>query len=176
MLCDCGCGQPTRLAPQTVIRLGWVAGQPIHYINGHNGHTIHEAGYTEQDCGYKTPCWVWNGGLTTAGYSQLSIGNDRQDYAHRVYWERENGPVPEGLELDHLCRNHSCVRPSHLEPVTHIVNLRRGAATKLTEFAVREVRVLLEQGLSYARVAKTFGVGKSTIGSIATGESWKDVL
>ena len=46
--------------------------------------------------------------------------------AHRVSWELLVGPIPEGLELDHLCRNHGCVNPDHLEPVTHAVNVRRG--------------------------------------------------
>ena len=50
--------------------------------------------------------------------------------AHRVYYERHVGPVPEGLELDHLCRNPGCVNPEHLEPVTHAENIRRGYQAK----------------------------------------------
>lgn len=46
--------------------------------------------------------------------------------AHRVAYEEIMGPVPEGLELDHLCRTRSCVNPSHLEPVTHRENMNRG--------------------------------------------------
>lgn len=46
--------------------------------------------------------------------------------AHRVVYETVVGPVPEGLELDHLCRNRGCVNPAHLEPVTHQENMRRG--------------------------------------------------
>ena len=47
-------------------------------------------------------------------------------YAHRFAYELAYGPIPEGLELDHLCRNASCVRPTHLEAVTHQVNMVRG--------------------------------------------------
>lgn len=52
--------------------------------------------------------------------------NRRRVYLHRLVWELLNGPVPEGLILDHLCRNTVCVRPDHLEPVTHKVNIQRG--------------------------------------------------
>ncbi|MEV4271931.1 HNH endonuclease signature motif containing protein [Micromonospora aurantiaca (nom. illeg.)] len=46
--------------------------------------------------------------------------------AHRIAYEMKRGPVPDGLELDHLCRNRRCVRPAHLEPVTRRTNLLRG--------------------------------------------------
>ena len=176
MLCECGCEQPTRLAPQSVTRLGWVAGQPIRFINGHQNHEIHEAGYAEQDCGYETPCWIWKGGLTTAGYGQVCIGGNKQDYSHRIYWERANGPVPAGLELDHLCRQRACCNPSHLEPMTHLENIRRGARTKLTPARVGEIREMLSKGWSHRTIALIVGVGKTTIGSVATGKSWKDIL
>lgn len=70
------------------------------------------------------PCWVWTAALCK-GYAQFWDGQ-RQRRAHRWFWEQENGPVPDGLELDHLCRNRACVRPSHLEAVTGKVNCERG--------------------------------------------------
>lgn len=66
-------------------------------------------------------CWNWPGTLRTDGYG-LFAGK----LAHRVVYEALVGPIPEGLELDHLCRNHSCVNPWDLEPVTHEENIRRG--------------------------------------------------
>ena len=66
-------------------------------------------------------CWEWTRGKTAAGYGR--IGNQ---YTHRLVWEFLVGPIPDGLEMDHLCRNVGCVNPDHLEPVTHAENMRRG--------------------------------------------------
>ena len=57
-----------------------------------------------------------------------------------------HGPVPEGLELDHLCRIRHCVNPDHVEPVTCAVNVRRGDLTKLTEEQVRSIPDLYMAG------------------------------
>lgn len=70
-------------------------------------------------------CWPWSGSLTTAGYGQISI-NKRLRPTHRVAFELVNGKVPDGLVLDHLCRNTVCCNPSHLEAVTQRVNILRG--------------------------------------------------
>ncbi len=62
---------------------------------------------------------------TKSGYVDVKI-NGRSYKAHRVIYEWIKGSIPEGLELDHLCRDRSCVNPWHLEPVTHLENIRRG--------------------------------------------------
>lgn len=69
-------------------------------------------------------CWIWIGVLDTKGYGLASIANKRYR-AHRIVYEALVGPIPEGLELDHLCKNTYCVNPTHLEPVTHAENMRR---------------------------------------------------
>jgi hypothetical protein len=74
-----------------------------------------------------TDCWLWSAATTGAGYGAVWM-DGRLRLAHKVAWEDENGPVPDGMELDHECRNTRCVRPSHLEPVTHQVNVQRGRA------------------------------------------------
>lgn len=67
------------------------------------------------------PCTLWEGTLNHDGYGRIG-----DKLAHRVLWEQEYGPIETGLELDHLCRVRACVRLSHLEPVTHAENVRRG--------------------------------------------------
>ena len=71
-------------------------------------------------------CWIWQGNITRYGYGQFSPRRGANHRAHKVAWESENGPVPDGMVLDHLCRNRSCVRPGHLEPVTPRINALRG--------------------------------------------------
>lgn len=72
-------------------------------------------------------CWIWHGGTTRRenGYGRFKL-NGKKYTAHRFLYELLVGPIPPGHELDHLCRVTRCVRPSHLEPVTHAENVRRG--------------------------------------------------
>lgn len=76
-----------------------------------------------------TGCWQWTGAVTHAGYGRLQMadgtGRSTARGAHRVSYEVHRGPVPDGLQLDHLCRNRACVNPYHLEPVTGRQNVWR---------------------------------------------------
>lgn len=73
-------------------------------------------------------CWVWNASKS-GGYGIFWWDKKRQG-AHRVAYEWAKGKIPKGLEIDHLCKNPSCVNPEHLEAVTHHTNILRGKQTK----------------------------------------------
>ncbi len=68
------------------------------------------------------PCWLWTGSIDADGYGCYL----RDHSAHRFAWEIANGPVPDGLVIDHLCRVRHCVNPAHMEPVTNAENILRG--------------------------------------------------
>jgi hypothetical protein len=73
-------------------------------------------------------CWPWLGVTNFDGYGYFRR-DGRTVMAHRYAYELEAGPIPEGLEPDHLCRNRACCNPAHMEPVTHRENVLRGEGT-----------------------------------------------
>ena len=83
-------------------------------------------------------CWVWRGSkLQASGYGRIKMSG-RSYVAHRAVYEAMVGPVPDGLQLDHLCRNRLCVNPDHLEPVTGRVNVLRGETVVRANFEKTE--------------------------------------
>ena len=78
-----------------------------------------------RDCGYRTKCWVWTAYRDAGSYGHYTFAG-RGWLAHRVAYEAFKSWIPEDLEIDHLCRNHSCVNPDHLEAVPGEENRRRG--------------------------------------------------
>lgn len=132
-------------------------------------------------------CWPWTASGSRDGYGQFSA-DGRGVRAHRFAYELLVGPIPEGLQLDHLCRNPGCVNPAHLEPVTGWENTMRGntpaainAATTLDNLlrdAQRrralppaDVRRELREhaGLTQADLASVLGVGRPSVTRYETG-------
>jgi hypothetical protein len=70
-------------------------------------------------------CWLWKGYRNEYGYGRFAFGN-KTLYAHRFAYELLVAPIPEGLQIDHLCRVRHCVNPDHLEAVPQSVNILRG--------------------------------------------------
>lgn len=170
-LCECGCGRPAPVAQRNDAAKGYVKGQPTRFIRGHaNRKNIPD--YTVDDNG----CWIWQRGLNSfSGYGMLG-----RQWAHRVVYEREFGPIPEGLELDHLCRVRACVNPVHLEPVTKNENAKRGltgrhpklGARRLSEAEIRDIRA---SGKSNRGLAQQYAVSHETIRCVKSGIHYAEV-
>lgn len=73
-------------------------------------------------------CWVFTGAKTAAGYGAVGLGGRVAGIGlvHRIVYAHLVGPIPEGMQIDHLCRNRACCNPDHLEAVLPLVNVRRG--------------------------------------------------
>jgi len=100
-------------------------------------------------------CWVWTGSLQGGGYARI-MTDGRMQPAHRVAYELKHGPIPDGLEMDHLCRVRCCVNPDHLEAVTTSVNQLRGNAPSVVAARNRtpEMRAAASQPKSAEHKAK----------------------
>lgn len=131
-------------------------------------------------------CWIFTGSGQV--YGKLDV-NGRSVSAHRMAYERANGPVPSGLVVRHKCDNTKCVRASHLELGTNADNSRdmtdrerqargeRQGSAKLTEAQVLEIRNIAAGGnVRHSLIAKQFGVSQAQIGHIVTGRRWKYLL
>lgn len=77
-------------------------------------------------------CWEWQGAKNPRGYGTFMLTHSKAISAYRFSFELVNHKIPSGLELDHLCRNPSCVNPSHLEAVNHSENVLRGLSPLLS--------------------------------------------
>lgn len=89
-------------------------------------------------------CWLWTAALNHDGYAWFSVMG-AACLGHRWSYQRTNGPIPDGTELDHLCRVRRCVNPAHLEPVTHKANVLRGES-----FAARNaVKATCDEGHAF---------------------------
>lgn len=102
---------------------------------------LHEVGQLPQRVQKKIAvlpagCWVWTACKLPSGYGKLWTGS-KHDYSHRFVYERLVGPIGDGLEIDHLCRNPSCCNPDHLEPVTHRENALRSPINPLAVNAAK---------------------------------------
>lgn len=94
----------------------------------------------------ETGCWIWAGATNNAGYGP-----------HRKAWEELIGPIPNGHDLDHLCRRIRCLRPSHMEPVTRAENNRRILRRKVQPISAEQWAVaqkMAMEGATDAQIAQ----------------------
>jgi hypothetical protein len=132
------------------------------------------------------PCIEWTGYRQSNGYGKVGV-DGRITYAHRLAWERANGPIPDGMWVLHRCDNRGCVNPDHLFIGTRRDNtddmLAKGRScrgtrqhlAKLTDDAVREIRRLNSEGVSQMELARRYGVHQGTIWPILRRKTWRHV-
>jgi hypothetical protein len=118
-----------------------------------------------------TGCWNWQRKITH-GYGYATV-NRKAVRAARLFYERFVGSIPEGLTVDHTCRNRACVNPAHLEAVSVAENIRRKPSTKLTIEDARRIRQLASS-MSQSEISKQFGIDPSSVSKIISGSTWRE--
>jgi hypothetical protein len=133
-------------------------------------------------------CWLWTGSKTRLGYGTCWDG-EMSRRAHRLSWELEHGPIPDGVDVLHSCDNRACVNPRHLHLGNHRDNMKEMVArgrsakkngtlngrSKLTWDDVRQIRRLYRwrsKDRNTHALAKMFGVGQHTIHRIVSNKGW----
>lgn len=132
-------------------------------------------------------CWIWTGALNSYGYGVMKGPNGRQVGAHRFSLEIHKGAIAKGMLALHSCPpgdNPACVNPEHLRPGTAKDNAQdavlrgraargeRSGTAKLTRQLALEIRQRVDGGMSRIAAGALYGVGKSTVGNIMTGQHW----
>ena len=85
-------------------------------------------------------CLIWTGSVNQWGYGRTKTQNGGLRVVHHLAWERANGPIPDGMELDHVCFNRACINTDHLRPATKSENARhRQGAQPNSKSGVRNV-------------------------------------
>lgn len=128
-LCACGCGEAVKHKRRMYSAIGHHRRKsPVEYA-------------IDQESG----CWIWQRAIDGKGYGQMRV-KGKMRRAHRVLFERVNGPIAPSMTLDHLCRNRPCVNPAHLESVTMRENILRGNSTS----AQNAIKTHCPQGHPYS--------------------------
>jgi hypothetical protein len=147
--------------------------------------------YVEADCGYETPCWVWQDGKTSDGYASVAAEGSIH-YGHRLSYEVHVGSIPGGLCVLHHCDNPPCLNPLHLFLGTKADNsadmaqkgrarggVLRGEANPhatLTADRVRAIRRFAARGVSDTELGQRFGLSRGAIYSVVARRTWAHVV
>jgi hypothetical protein len=187
-MCNCGCGQQTDLARRNYEERGWIKGEPLRYINGHNGSlrwtALPEVFWERVDRSDPDGCWPYTGCISGGGYGYIG-GAGEQSLAHRIAYILTYGEIPGGLLVRHLCNNRACCNPAHLATGTYRDNsddkLRaerqaRGESQGSAILSEPQVLKIYERCLrgeeTKTAIARDYGIGDSTVGDIFFGRTW----
>jgi hypothetical protein len=124
-------------------------------------------------------CWEWQGARNSDGYGNMAISKGKWDKGHRISYLLHYGDIPNGQCVCHTCDNRSCCNPRHLWLGTHLENMddmtrkKRAWGTKLNEEDVRQMRVLVENGLSQVEVGEMFSISHAQVNRIINRKCWK---
>lgn len=166
-LCECGCGQKTTIVKGSDRTKGLVKGEPRRFISGHHRAST-GPDYREEDRGYVTPCWIWLHHIDKKTGYGAARGRLGKTTAHRTYYERFKGPLPPGMEPDHLCRVRPCVNPEHLEAVTRSINMLRSPRSVAARERNIAIRASTESNRELATkyklsINRVWGIRKGTV-------------
>jgi hypothetical protein len=168
-LCACGCGEPAPIVRNNCVARGYVKGEFHRFVAGHGARGRRfPRRWSVEDHGHETPCWIWGHVIRKDGYGQ-DVRDGRVTTAHVSMYEELVGPIPDGLQIDHLCRVRACINPDHLEPVTPAENTRRGNTAKLTMADAEAIRA---SSAPHTVLANEYGVHPTTIYRVRTRELW----
>lgn len=142
--------------------------------------------WSKIEVGRDTDCWPWRGGANDGGYGRVRIDGALVS-PHRVAYEIVNGPIPEmpgyhGAVIRHRCDNPACCNPSHLQVGSQKDNVadmdqrgRRKWAKPNAHLTPEQVRKIRDDPRSGRTIAAAYGIGKSQVQRIRSGERWKDI-
>lgn len=149
---------------------------------------VNKAGPVPERFPHLGACWVWTGS-TNGKYGKISLGRKGAgvEYAHRVAWRLENGPIPPNMDICHRCDNPPCVRESHLFLGTRHDNMvdagvkgsmkrdvsgEKNPRAKMTRVGVASIQEYVKSGMTYEQASEQFGVSVSQVGRVVRGEHW----
>lgn len=168
--CHCGCGGKTKIKAESCGPRGYAAGDPQRYLSGHHNRSAPVPYIVDENTG----CWLWQWSKSKKGYGRMRDANGRNRVAHRVYYEERFGPVDAHCQIDHLCKNASCVNPDHMEAVSAAENVRRTSVAVINVHIARKVKEMLGDGVCQADVSRALGISYAIVHQIKNGRTWRD--